>query len=390
MRSALMKFVAPEFIFGVGARYLLLQYIRNFGIVKPFVVSDDRVTRQQWYKEMVEEMSDTHIDFVTYREVTINPKDYECSRGAQLYMENQCDAVIAIGGGSVLDCAKGIGILVSNGGEVEDYEGVDKILIPIPPLICVPTTSGSSADVSQFAILTNTKEHYKMAHVSKMLVPDVSLIDPEVTLTMPDKVTIDTALDTLVHAIESYVSPLATFMTEPRSLSAIDTVVKFLPMLIGDFDNLEYRSELSRASLEAGIAFSNASLGLVHAIAHSVGGYFVELEHGELNGTFLKHVVAYNYTATDKYQKVEEIFARNHPQYAGMKLPEILKDFVSRVNAPVLEALKVTSVNDSMTDADIGRIAVRVLNDPCVLTNPREPVMDEVVEILEKVFKRRD
>ncbi len=390
MRSALMKFVAPEFVFGVGARYLLLQYIRNFGIVKPFVVSDDRVTRQQWYKEMVEEMSDTHIDFVTYTDVTINPKDYECSRGAQLYMENQCDAVIAIGGGSVLDCAKGIGILVSNGGEVEDYEGVDKILIPIPPLICVPTTSGSSADVSQFAILTNTKEHYKMAHVSKMLVPDVSLIDPEVTLTMPDKVTIDTALDTLVHAIESYVSPLATFMTEPRSLSAIDTVVRTLPMLIADFDNLEYRSELSRASLEAGIAFSNASLGLVHAIAHSVGGYFVELEHGELNGTFLKHVVAYNYTATDKYRKVEQIFARNHPQYVGMKLPEIIKDFVSRVNAPVLEALKVTSVNDSMTDADIGRIAVRVLNDPCVLTNPREPVMDEVVEILEKVFKRRD
>lgn len=390
MLNELRKFVAPEFVFGVGSRHLLLQYIRNFGIARPLVVTDHEVRAQAWYVEMISDMKAEGVEFVEFADITINPKDMECTGGAALYLKTNCDSVIAIGGGSVLDGAKGIGILVSNGDEIASYEGVDKVLRPIPPLICVPTTSGSAADVSQFAIITNTKERYKMAHVSKMLVPDVSLIDPYVTLTMPDKVSVDTALDALVHAIESYVSPLASFITDMHALSAIEHVVINLPLLVTDYDNMAYRTALSRASLEAGLAFSNASLGLVHAIAHSIGGYFNYLSHGELNGAFLKHVIAYNYSASDKYKRVEEIFAQHYPEYVGQKLPEIVREFTQRITSALGEPLEVYDKGKSVTDTDIRRIAEVALNDPCVLTNPREPELDEVVEILEKVFKRGD
>jgi alcohol dehydrogenase class IV len=207
---------------------------------------------------------------------------------------------------------------------------------------------------------------------------------------MPDKVSVDTALDALVHAIESYVSPLASFITDMHALSAIEHVVVNLPLLVNDYNNMAYRTALSRASLEAGLAFSNASLGLVHAIAHSIGGYFNYLSHGELNGAFLKHVISYNYSASDKYKRVEEIFAQHYPEYVGQKLPEIVREFTQRITNALGEPLEVYDKGKSVTDTDIKRIAEVALNDPCVLTNPREPELDEVVEILEKVFKRGD
>lgn len=377
------KFVAPEFVFGDNTRFIVSQYIINIGMMKPLIVTDKNIKKQYWYKEIINDLLEHGIAFDEFSGVTINPKDYECIEGAKAFSIGKCDAIVAIGGGSVIDSAKGIGILVANRGEIVDYEGVDMFSHPIPPIICLPTTSGSAADVSQFAIITNSEERYKMAHISKMLVPDVSLLDPIVTLTMSYEVSIDTALDTLAHAIESYVSPIASFVTEPLALSAIERVVKYLPLLINDLDNLEYRTEIMKASLEAGLSFSNASLGLIHALAHSLGGY-LELSHGELNGKLLKYVVKLNYESTDKYRDIETVFSKYGLSACGNRLDQQIESLLSLID------IEHGTYDIMLKDAEIERIAKMAMKDPCIFTNPKDLELSEVVTIIEQVFKREN
>nr|HPO49099.1 iron-containing alcohol dehydrogenase [Spirochaetota bacterium] len=202
----LRKFVAPEFVFGVGARKLSGRYLDNLGIKKVLIVTDEGVKNAGWLDKITISLEERDIDYVIYDNVSPNPRDYEVADGSEIYLKNKCSGIIAIGGGSPMDAAKGIGIVSSNGGNILDYEGVDEIKTSIPPLVCVPTTSGSSADVSQFAIITDTKRKVKIAIISKAVVPDVSLIDPETATTMDKDLTAATGLDALTHAVEALVS----------------------------------------------------------------------------------------------------------------------------------------------------------------------------------------
>ncbi len=210
------------------------------------------------------------------------------------------------GGGSPLDCAKGIGILASGGWHILDFEGVDQVMAPIPPLICIPTTGGSSADVSQFAIITNTQARVKFAIISKAVVPDVALIDPETLLTMSPRLGAATAVDALVHAIEAYVSNAHSLITDVHSLEGVRLITGNLSEMMSRPEDIEVRTKIMLGSLEAGLAFSNASLGATHAMAHSLGG-LLDLPHGECNAMLLNHVIAFNHPAAEvRYQAVAE------------------------------------------------------------------------------------
>ncbi len=193
-----------------------------------------------------------------------------------------------------MDCAKGIGIVSTNRKNILDIEGIDNVPIPGPPLICIPTTSGTSADVSQFAIINDTVEKRKIAIISKTVVPDVALIDPLTTLTMPAYLTACTGIDALVHAVEAYVSTANSPLLDLHALEAVRLVCTNLPQVLAAPTDLELRGKMTLASLQAGLAFSNASLGAVHAMAHSLGG-LLDLPHGECNALLLDHVVNFNY-----------------------------------------------------------------------------------------------
>jgi alcohol dehydrogenase class IV len=369
----LRKFVAPEFIFGNDARLLINQYAYNLGGEKLLLVTDHDLQEYNWFKEIIECID---LEYVVYDKITVNPKDMECQSGAELYLEEDCNAIVAIGGGSVIDCAKGIGIIVSNGGNIRDYEGIDQIPMPMPPLLCIPTTSGSSADVSQFAIITQTDEDYKMVIASKMIVPDISLIDPVVTLTKSFDLTVDTGLDALVHAIEAYVSNASSTITDLHAKDAIQLISDYLPKLAVELDNLEYRGMVMQACLSAGLAFSNASLGLVHAMAHSLGGRY-DLIHGELNGKLLEHVVRFNYDSEkSKYDKVAELISGEkidtHPA-------DVIHEFVENIRINTLVNQETTLLAD---------IADYVLDDPCLVTNPKEVAKKDVIAIYEKIFRQ--
>lgn len=369
----LRKFVAPEFIFGVGALELAGQYCNNWSARKVLLVSDKGIMDAGWVAKLTTILEENRISYITFMDVLPNPRDFQCTSGYELYKNEGCDVIIAIGGGSVLDAAKGIGILVSNGGNILDYEGVDNIEHPMPPLICIPTTSGSSADVSQFAIITDTEKLKKIAIVSKAVVPDLALIDPRTLLTMDRALTVATCLDALTHAIEAYVSLASSFITDRHALGAIEIIGKYLPALMEDLDNIELRTYLMQASLEAGLAFSNASLGMVHAMAHALGG-LLDLPHGECNGILLKNVCKFNYdSCPERYDTIAKTLG-------ATDIVEAIDSLVKRVGLdPHLKplGLKVESLE---------ALAENAFNDACLITNPKKASREDIISVYEDTF----
>ncbi len=382
--SKLRKFVAPEIIFGNGSRNLAGQYCKNFYTNKAIIVTDDGVIKAGWTKEVENSLTDAGIEFVTYSGVTPNPRATEVMKGAQLYLEEKCDAIIAVGGGSPMDCAKGIGIVISNGGHILEYEGVDRIQEPLPPMIFIPTTAGTSADVSQFCIIANREKLTKISIVSKIVLPDVALIDPETTTTMDDYLTSCTGMDALVHAVEAYVSTTSSTMTDVHALAAMRLLSSNLPKIKANPLDLIVRENIMLASMEAGLAFSNAVLGAVHAMSHSLGG-FLDLPHGECNSLLLEHVINYNFqSAPERFQVVAETMGIDTRGMVPKDLKvQIFNHFNNlRNELGISKSLEMVNVRK----ADIPDLARKAINDVCILTNPRGANRRDIEVIYEEAL----
>ena len=364
------KFVAPEFIFGIGARHRVGFYALNMQARRVLVVTDPGVTAAGWLAELIENLDESGIPSVIFDAVTPNPKDTEVMAGAARYRDEGCDVIVALGGGSVIDCAKGIGIVSANGGSILDYEGVDRIPRPGPPLICIPTTAGTSADISQFAIINNTGKRYKIAIISKSVVPDVALVDPETTTTMSPYLTACTGLDALTHAIEAYVSTASSPVVDVHALAAIALINAHLPTAIADPRNTEARENMTLASLQAGLAFSNASLGAVHAMAHSLGGY-LDMAHGESNALLLDHVIRFNFAAaSDRYQRIGTMMG-------------IQAATEQTLTAAVATLRERCGIRDGLAARGVTRGAIEDLaphaeRDACIFTNPRRASLADI------------
>jgi len=381
----LRKFVSPEFIFGDGARHKTAQYIRAFGASKLLLVSDEGLVAVGWVEEIEKQLRDAGLDFIRYTGVSPNPRDHEVHAGAEIFRQEACDMLLALGGGSPMDCAKGIGAVVSNGGSVLDFEGVDNIPLPMPPLLCLPSTAGTSADVSQFAIILDTARAVKIAIVSKGVVPDISLIDPALTCTMNPELTAETGLDALTHAIEAWVSNASSTLTDINALAAIEYLVRWLPEAMHKPDSIEIRAGVMMGSLLAGLAFSNASLGIVHAMAHSLGG-LLDLPHGLCNALLLEHAAVFNYdSAPERYRKAAELLS-------GRQLTHEPHAVVIEVMATSLAGLRHTlKLGDSIHCAPLSaetldKLAERALADPCLVTNPRPVSAQEIKKLYAKIL----
>ena len=384
MELELRKFVAPEFVFGPGALALCGRYARNFGAAKVLIVTDPGVTRAGITDRIRKELSDAHISAVIYDNISPNPKSEEVMAGADFYHAQQCDVIVAVGGGSPMDCAKGIGLVAANHQDILDFEGIDRVPSPAPPLICIPTTAGSSADVSQFAIITDQKARVKKAIISKTTIPDVALIDAETTLSMDPYLTACTGMDALVHAVEAYVSTASSPIFDIHALEAIRLVGSHLEAVIHNPHDLVLRNQIMRASLEAGLAFSNASLGAVHAMAHSLGGY-LDLPHGECNAILLGHVMAFNYPeAAEKYRQVGTALGLNLDCSTEKECRSAILGEINRLrnNVGITRSFGACGVKR----ADIGQLAEKALQDPCMITNPRRPNRRDIEVIYEEAL----
>lgn len=374
------KFVSPEIVFGNSSRKLIGRYARQFQATRVLVVSDEGVNKAGWTKDVTDSLLNAGLEYELFIQVTPNPRSEEVMEGADLFRSKQCDLIVAVGGGSPMDCAKGIGIVGSNGGHINDYEGVDKIDYPIPPLLFIPTTAGTSADVSQFCIISRQDIKVKIAIISKALVPDLALIDPEVCLSMDNYLTACTGMDAMVHAIEAYVSAGAGPLTDLYALEAVSLLNTHLLNVIADPKNIHLREKIMLASMQAGMAFSNASLGAVHAMAHSLGG-LLDLPHGECNSILLDHVIRFNYPHAEKrYQDLLDILMPGW-QKSGNHPKDLLAKHISGFRAKL--EIKNGLASKGVGVSDVPLLAAKAIKDACMLTNPRKANKDD----LESVFR---
>jgi alcohol dehydrogenase class IV len=363
----LLKFEIPEIIFGRGSLNQLGQCSRRMGGDKVLLVTDPGIVDKGWVDEALGYLKQEGLSTVVYDNVVTNPRAFQVEQGALEYSRNECDVIVAIGGGSPMDTAKGIAILVSNKGRIEDYVGCNLITQPIPPLICVPTTAGTGSDVSQFAIIADQEKKIKMTILSRAIMPDISLIDPRLLQTESSELIASTGMDALTHAIEAYVSSLSWSLTDPHASHAIKLVFRHLKEAVNK-RSLDPLEGMAIASLEAGAAFSNAILGAVHALAHPLGGRY-DMHHGLANAILLPVVLQKNLEhAPEKYAMIANAMGidtrgKTSAEAAG-QVPEQIEALIKALHIPT----KLSQVG--VKKEDIPSLARDAAVDLCMMTNP--------------------
>ena len=376
----LSKFHAPEIVFGPDSVQEAAHAAVRLGARRPFVVTDPGLLEAGWPSELLTHLSATGLTPNLWFDVTPNPKDHEVEAGFARYVEAGCDVVLGIGGGSVMDAAKGVALLAANGGRILDYEGIDRIEHPIPPMIMLPSTSGTGADVSQFCIVTDTERHTKITIMGRALVPDVSVIDPRLLTTMPDDLNAATGLDALTHGIEAFVSLAHGPLTDHHALQAISLVHANLVRTMMRPGDSAARCAMAQAALEAGLAFTNAILGATHAMSHQAGG-MLDLPHGVVNGVLLPHVIRFNGAAVpERFVPIAQ--AMGLADVAGAPAEEAVERVAEEVRRLGDEVGVPKGLGDlGVTDADVPRLAQLTLSDACLTTNPRPASVAEVAEL---------
>jgi alcohol dehydrogenase class IV len=364
----LLKFEIPEIIFGRGSLEQLGHCSRRMGGERVLLVTDPGLIAKGWADEALGYLKQEGLKTVVYDNVVTNPRSFQVEQGALEYAQKECDVIVAVGGGSPMDTAKGIAILVSNKGRIEDYVGCNLITQPIPPLICVPTTAGTGSDVSQFAIIADQDKKTKMTILSRAIMPDISLIDPRLLQTKSPELIASTGMDALTHAIEAYVSSLSWPLTDPHACHAIKLVFRHLQDAV-ESKSLDPLEGMAIASLEAGAAFSNAILGAVHALAHPLGGYY-DMHHGLANSILLPVVLKRNLEhAPEKYALIANAMGIDTRGKSAM-------DAAEQVPARIERLIKTLGIPNKLSQVgvcaeDIPQLAREAVEDLCMMTNPQ-------------------
>ena len=378
-RGRVSKFLIPEVIFGIGTLAEVGGAVRRVGGRRPMLVSDPGVLAAGWVERATPHLDDVCVKWSLWHDLTPNPKDFEVQAAFESYLESGCDALLAIGGGSCIDLAKAVAILSGHGGHILDYEGIDRATRPIPPMVMVPTTAGTGSDVSQFCVVTDTKRRFKATIGGRALVPDISVTDPELLTTMSAELTAHTGLDALSHAIESCVSEACDFLSKGLAIAAIQGIVEHLPVAVEDPFDLTAREGMARASLQAGMAFTNALLGATHAIAHQIGGA-LDLPHGLLNAILMPHVMRFNaQTHADRYVDVARALGVATDGLDASTAAERATECVEELGRMLGLPSGLHEVGVDPSDFDL--FALNALRDAYIATNPRPVAEDDVRRI---------
>jgi alcohol dehydrogenase class IV len=380
----LVKFHAPEIVFGIGSLGEAGFAAGRLGARRPMIVTDPGIIEAGWVDELVGLLRESRLEPVVWSAVTPNPKDHEIRAAYSFYREQGADVLIAIGGGSCIDAAKGVAILSSNAGDILDYAGVDRVTQPIPPLLMIPSTSGTGADVSQFCIVSDTERHVKITIMGRALVPDISITDPRLLMTMPEQLNAATGLDALTHGIESFVSLAHNPLADIHALNAVGLVCRHLRATMTDPTEQHARSKMAQASLQAGLAFTNAILGATHAMSHQVGG-LLDAPHGVVNGVLLPHVIRYNARATpERFVDLARSAGLSVEGMPGDEAAELLAAHVRRLadDVGVPKGLRALGV----TEEDIPHLARTTLDDACLTTNPRTATEAQLAQLFREAL----
>ncbi|MGW8193594.1 MAG: iron-containing alcohol dehydrogenase [Desulforhopalus sp.] len=378
-------FIPSVTLIGIGAAKEIPAQIKALGGSKPLIVTDKGITGCGITKEVTDLLDAADMSYVVFDETIPNPTDINVHDGVAVYEKNSCDSLITLGGGSSHDCGKGVGLVVANGGKIQDFEGVDKSSNPMPPYVAVNTTAGTASEMTRFCIITDTSRKVKMAIVDWRVTPGVAVDDPLLMMGMPPALTAATGMDALTHAVEAYVSTIATPMTDSAAEKAIELIATHLRPAVANGSDIVAREGMCYAQYLAGMAFNNASLGHVHAMAHQLGGFY-DLPHGECNAILLPHVSNFNLIAKmERFVKIAELMGENvdglSPRAAAEKALEAIKKLSTDIGIPAGLVELGKKYGKEVKAEDIDTMTVNAQKDACGLTNPRTPSDDDVKAI---------
>lgn len=285
----------PLVLTGPGALKAGAARLRQVGYKRPLLVTDKGVASLDFFSVLAGHLKAEKIDFVLFDQTLPNPPDTQVHEGAAIYKSQRCDCLIAVGGGSPIDCAKAIGVIVSNGGKIQDYaKDLNTVPKPIPYLAAIPTTAGSGSECTAAAIVTNTAgRHYKMTIMDAHLLPSLAIVDPMIMVNLPPHLTSATGLDALTHSVEAYLALGANDYTNGLALGSIKLIFEYLPRAVANGQDLEARERMAYAQTMAGLAFNSAGLGLVHALSHPLSATY-DIPHGAANALLLPWVMDFN------------------------------------------------------------------------------------------------
>lgn len=372
-------FIPSVNMMGIGSLGEAVDAIRKYGFRHALIVTDAGLAKAGVADKVAGLLQEQDINATIFDGAKPNPTVSNVENGLLKLKASGADFIISLGGGSPHDCAKGIALVAANGGEISDYEGVDQSAKPQLPLIAINTTAGTASEMTRFCIITDETRHVKMAIVDRNVTPLLSVNDPSLMAAMPKGLTAATGMDALTHAIEAYVSTAATPITDACALKAVELISANLRTAVANGSDMPARENMAYAQFLAGMAFNNASLGYVHAMAHQLGGFY-DLPHGVCNAVLLPHVESFNASICP---------ARLKDVAAAMGIDTQRLDNEQGA-AAALAAIRQLSGDIGIPSGlaelgakadDIPTLAANAMKDACGFTNPRPANQAQIEEI---------
>ena len=380
-------FLMPRYVFtGQGALDKASEDIKLLG-KKALIVTDDVMIKLDSISNITNLLDKLEVNYSIYHDVNGEPTDVMVNNGIKQYKDNNCDFLIALGGGSPIDTMKAIGAMITNSGEINDYLG--KIIEKeTPPLVAIPTTAGTGSEATQFTIITDTEKNIKMLLKGPYLIPTIAVIDPIFTITSPKNVTSSTGLDALTHAIESYTSKLVQPMSEIFSLSAVKKIFDNLLEAYNNGKNVNARTEMSIAALQAGIAFNNSSVTIVHGMSRPIGALF-HVPHGLSNAMLLTDCLDFILSgAPDKFCTLARtigVYEKNMSDIqAGEKFIEAVRNLCTKLNVQTLQKF---GVEKSIFMENLDKMAEDALQSGSPQNTRRKVKKEDIIGIYKGLWK---
>jgi len=380
----LVSFDTPSTLWvGAGARFRLAEEVQRLGVGRILLVTDQHLLSTGILDDFQAQCQSEHIEVNIFPQVQPDPTDENVAAGLKHLRECAAEALVAIGGGSVMDAAKIIGIAVNNPESLSAFQGYHKIPKSGLPLIAVPTTAGTGSETTKAAVITDTTRQVKMMIFDRKLLPRVSLVDYELSLSMPPQLTAHVGIDTLAHGIEAFVSRKASRMTDPLALSCIQLTARYLPMAYQEPENREAREAMALAACQGGMAFTNSSVCLVHGMSRPLGAIF-HLPHGLSNAVLLPSVTRFSLRgAPARYKQIarEMDFSRDRTsdESAGEALQEGLKALNAQLGIPTLR--ECVRVSQSEFESYLDKMAEDALASGSPQNNPVVPSANEIRDL---------
>ncbi|HEX4940751.1 MAG TPA: iron-containing alcohol dehydrogenase [Candidatus Kapabacteria bacterium] len=394
MSKSYYEFFCPVKVVAGSAALEHIPYeLSTLSASRPLIITDKGVRGAGLIDHVLAAFAESGMDVIDiYDDVPPDSSLKVVKDITRVYREKQCDSIIAVGGGSVIDTSKGVNILVSeNGNDLSDFSGVGVLKKPLKPFFVIPTTAGTGSEVTMVAVISDPDKGVKLPFTSYFLLPNVAILDARMTLTLPPHITAMTAMDAMTHAVEAYTGMAKNPISDAYATSAIRKIAENLPRVLDKPDDADARLELAQASTMAGIAFSNSMVGLVHSLGHSLGA-LCHLPHGLCMNLFLPYVLEYNLPQRGDvigelllYLAGADVYARTPAHERGRKAIQVIRDMRDEVNRRC-KLPRTLSETGKITRDQLPKLAQMALDDGSIIFNPVEVDLDDALAVLNRAW----